>query len=67
MFQIYEHSMTIAFIIVYIATKFEKKILGSCNMVDLKSVDFKDILLTGFSVVGAVLIVGLLILFGKLS
>ena len=36
-------------------------------MVDLKSVDFKDILLTGFSVVGAVLIVGLLISFGKLS
>ena len=34
-------------------------------MVDLKSINFKEILLTGFSVVGAVLIVVLLILFGK--
>ncbi len=34
-------------------------------MVDLKSIDFKEILLTGFSVVGALLIVVLLILFGK--
>jgi hypothetical protein len=34
-------------------------------MVDLKSLDFKEVLLTGFSVVGAVLIVALLILFGK--
>ena len=34
-------------------------------MVDLKSLDFKEVLLTGFSVVGAILIVALLILFGK--
>ena len=31
----------------------------------VKSIDFKEVLLTGFSVVGAVLIVVLLILFGK--
>jgi hypothetical protein len=34
-------------------------------MVGLQSIDFKEVLLTGFSVVGAVFIVVFLILFGK--
>ena len=36
-------------------------------MLDLKGIDLKEVFITGFSVVGALFIVILLILFGKFS